>query len=47
MHAWILDESPGTYRWGEIDLPEMADDDVRIEVVASALNHMDLSTRNN
>ena len=42
MHAWILDESPGTYRWGEIDLPEMADDEVRIEVVASALNHMDL-----
>ena len=44
MHAWILDESPGTYRCGEIDLPEMADDEVRIEVVASALNHMDLST---
>jgi zinc-binding alcohol dehydrogenase/oxidoreductase len=42
LDAWILDESPGTYRWGSIDLPELGPDDVRIEVVASALNHMDL-----
>jgi NADPH:quinone reductase-like Zn-dependent oxidoreductase len=42
LDAWILDESPGAYRWGEIDLPELAPDDVRIRVVASALNHMDL-----
>jgi zinc-binding alcohol dehydrogenase/oxidoreductase len=42
MQAWILDESPGTYRWGSIDLPELAADDVAIGVVASALNHMDL-----
>ena len=42
MQAWILDESPGTYRWGTIDLPELADDDVAIRVVTSALNHMDL-----
>ena len=42
MDAWILDESPGSYRWGEIDPPELAPDDVRIRVVASALNHMDL-----
>ncbi len=42
MQAWILDESPGAYRWGEIDLPELAADDVAIRVVASALNHMDL-----
>jgi NADPH:quinone reductase-like Zn-dependent oxidoreductase len=42
MHAWILDESPGAYRWGSIDLPELADDDVAIRVVTSALNHMDL-----
>lgn len=42
MDAWILDASPGTYRWGAIDLPELAPDDVRIDVVASALNHMDL-----
>jgi NADPH:quinone reductase-like Zn-dependent oxidoreductase len=42
MDAWILDDSPGSYRWGDIDLPELAADDVRIKVVASALNHMDL-----
>lgn len=42
MHAWILDESPGSYRLGEIDPPPLARDEVRIEVVASALNHMDL-----
>ncbi|MCU1396832.1 MAG: hypothetical protein JWM34_5260 [Ilumatobacteraceae bacterium] len=42
MHAWILDASPGSYRWGEIDLPTLADDEVRVRIVASALNHMDL-----
>ena len=42
MDAWILDESPGAYRWGPIDLPELGPDDVRIRVVTSALNHMDL-----
>lgn len=42
MDAWILDESPGSYRWGQIDLPEPAADEVTIRVVASALNHMDL-----
>lgn len=42
MDAWILDDSPGTYRWGQIDLPDLADDAVRVRVVASALNHMDL-----
>ena len=42
MDAWILDESPGEYRWGQIDLPPLGDGDVRIRVVASALNHMDL-----
>jgi zinc-binding alcohol dehydrogenase/oxidoreductase len=42
MQAWILDESPGAYRWGSIDLPELAEDDVAIRVVTSALNHMDL-----
>ncbi|MCE9621720.1 MAG: zinc-binding dehydrogenase [Actinomycetia bacterium] len=42
MKAWILDESPGTYRFGEIDLPPLAADDVQVRVVASALNHMDL-----
>ncbi|MBK5334081.1 MAG: zinc-binding dehydrogenase, partial [Ilumatobacteraceae bacterium] len=42
MQAWILDESPGDYRWGSIDLPDLAADEVAIKVVASALNHMDL-----
>ena len=42
MDAWILDESPGSYRWGTIDPPPLGADDVRIRVVASALNHMDL-----
>lgn len=42
MHSWILDESPGSYRFGEIDRPTVGDDDVLIRVVASALNHMDL-----
>jgi zinc-binding alcohol dehydrogenase/oxidoreductase len=42
MQSWILDESPGAYRWGSIDLPELAPDDVAIRVVTSALNHMDL-----
>jgi NADPH:quinone reductase-like Zn-dependent oxidoreductase len=42
MNAWILDDSPGSYRWGTIDLPELAADAVRVRVVASALNHMDL-----
>lgn len=40
--AWILDESPGSYRWGTIELPDLAPDDVRLRVRASALNHMDL-----
>jgi NADPH:quinone reductase-like Zn-dependent oxidoreductase len=42
MQAWILDESPGTYRWGTIEPPPLGPDDVRVRVVASALNHMDL-----
>ncbi len=42
MDAWILDQSPGEYRWGEIELDELAPDAVRLRVVASALNHMDL-----
>jgi len=42
MDAWILDESPGSYRWGQIDKPEPAADEVRVRVVASALNHMDI-----
>ncbi|MET0728614.1 MAG: zinc-binding dehydrogenase [Acidimicrobiales bacterium] len=42
MDAWILEESPGTYRWGTIDDPEVGPDDVAVRPVASSLNHMDL-----
>jgi zinc-binding alcohol dehydrogenase/oxidoreductase len=42
MQAWILDESPGTYRFGEVDTPEPGPADVRVRVTASALNHMDI-----
>jgi len=42
MDAWILDESPGSYRWGSIDTPEPGHGEVRVRPVASALNHMDL-----
>lgn len=42
MDAWILDESPGSYRWGTVEPPPLGADEVRLEVVASALNHMDL-----
>ena len=42
MEAWILDESPGTYRFGTIDTPEPGPAEVRVRPVASALNHMDL-----
>ncbi|MDE0803104.1 MAG: zinc-binding dehydrogenase [Acidimicrobiales bacterium] len=42
MDAWILDESPGEYRYGQIDLPAPRRDEVRVRPVTSALNHMDL-----
>jgi len=42
MKAWILDQSPGSYRWGDVEEHVLADDDVRVRVVTSALNHMDL-----
>ena len=42
MRAWILDESPGEYRFGEIEAPAVGVDDVRVRPVASALNHMDI-----
>jgi NADPH:quinone reductase-like Zn-dependent oxidoreductase len=42
IDAWILDESPGKYRWGDIELPEPAVDEVLLRVEASALNHLDL-----
>jgi zinc-binding alcohol dehydrogenase/oxidoreductase len=42
VRAWILDESPGTYRFGEVDAPVPGRGEVRVRVVASALNHLDL-----
>ncbi len=42
MQAWILDESPGAYRFGEVADPAIGPGDVRVRPVASALNHMDL-----
>ncbi len=42
MQAWHLPESPGQYVWGEVPTPEAGPGQVRVRVVASALNHMDL-----
>jgi NADPH:quinone reductase-like Zn-dependent oxidoreductase len=42
VRAWILDESPGSYREGDVDDPPVGVDDVRVRPVVSALNHMDL-----
>jgi zinc-binding alcohol dehydrogenase/oxidoreductase len=42
VHAWILDASPGGYRYGTLPDPEVAPDAVAVRPVASALNHMDL-----
>jgi NADPH:quinone reductase-like Zn-dependent oxidoreductase len=42
MDAWILDQSPGSYRYGEVSDPPVGPTDVRVRPVASALNHMDL-----
>ncbi len=40
--GWILDESPGNYRWGELPDPVVGPGEVRVRPVASALNHMDI-----
>lgn len=42
MKSWIMKESPGAYEWGEIAEREPGPLDVRVRVVASALNHMDV-----
>jgi NADPH:quinone reductase-like Zn-dependent oxidoreductase len=42
MEAWILDESPGTYRFGTIEPPPVGAGEVAVRPMASALNHMDL-----
>ncbi|CAN5763957.1 zinc-binding dehydrogenase [soil metagenome] len=45
VDAWILDESPGRYRWGAVDDPVPGPDHVAVTPVCSALNHMDLWLR--
>jgi len=42
VKSWILREAPGNYEWGDIDARAPGPLDVRVRVVASALNHMDL-----
>ena len=42
MKTWVLRESPGSYEWSDVDDPVPGPGDVRVRVVASALNHMDL-----
>jgi zinc-binding alcohol dehydrogenase/oxidoreductase len=42
MWGWHLVESPGEYVWGEVDTPVPGPGEVRIRVMASALNHIDL-----
>lgn len=39
MQAWILDQSPGTYRTGEIADPPVGPSAVRVRPMASAINH--------
>ena len=41
MDAWLLDQAPGEYRWGTVPDAEPGPGEVRVRVVASALNHMD------
>jgi zinc-binding alcohol dehydrogenase/oxidoreductase len=41
MDAWLLDEAPGEYRWGSVPDLDPSPGQVRVRVVASALNHMD------
>jgi NADPH:quinone reductase-like Zn-dependent oxidoreductase len=42
VRAWILDDSPGDYREGDIADAPVGPGDVAVRPVASALNHMDL-----
>ena len=42
MRAWILDEAPGAYRAGQVPDPAPGPGEVRVRLVASALNHLDL-----
>jgi NADPH:quinone reductase-like Zn-dependent oxidoreductase len=42
VRTWILEESPGHYVEGEVDDPVPGAGEVRVALVASALNHMDI-----
>ena len=42
MRAWLLDEGAETYRLGEVPEPQVGPWDVKVELRASALNHLDL-----
>lgn len=42
VRTWVLPESPGSYVEDDVPDPEPAADEVRVRLVASALNHMDL-----
>ena len=42
MQAWVLDESPGRYRFASVALAPPGPDEVKVRLVASALNHIDL-----
>jgi zinc-binding alcohol dehydrogenase/oxidoreductase len=42
VQAWYLEDSPGEYRLAEVPMPEPGPDQVRVRLIASALNHMDL-----
>jgi zinc-binding alcohol dehydrogenase/oxidoreductase len=45
MRAWLLEESPGDYHLGEVGLRSPGHGEVKVDLVASALNHMDLWLR--
>jgi zinc-binding alcohol dehydrogenase/oxidoreductase len=42
MRAWYLTETPGSYEFGEIPTPEPGPGEIRVELKASGLNHLDL-----
>jgi zinc-binding alcohol dehydrogenase/oxidoreductase len=42
MRTWMLRTSPGVYEVGDVDVPPPGPGEVRVDLVASALNHMDL-----
>ena len=42
MLAWVLEQSPGDYGYGHVQEQIVGPGQVRVQVVASALNHMDL-----